>query len=175
MVNKTCSCIDCKDIVFSHGETLAIAHSKCFAIPWSAKDFHELLSLPAVFGFIIYTAKDNSDRTELLLNEETTTSYIDPKGFILCLAAADQCEILTICVLPEWRRKGLASKLLRSITKRARNIGIKKIFLEVAENNNLARKLYINQGFEEFGRRQKYYGIGHKRVDAIKLFKFIGV
>jgi ribosomal protein S18 acetylase RimI-like enzyme len=45
--------------------------------------------------------------------------------------------------------------------------------LEVAENNFIARNLYLNLGFSEFGRRERYYRQKKKRVDAVQLSKVI--
>jgi ribosomal protein S18 acetylase RimI-like enzyme len=174
VIDKTSPLIDCNDVALFNGEALAIAHSKCFIVPWSARDFRELLVLPSVFGFVIYSVKEDFDRAEVVLQTSEIDYHTVLKGFVLCLAAIDQCEILTICVLPEWRHLGIASKLLRCVTKKAENIGVKRIFLEVAENNNLAQKLYINQGFEEFGRRKKYYKQSDNQLDAIQFFKTIG-
>jgi ribosomal-protein-alanine N-acetyltransferase len=98
---------------------------------------------------------------------------IDLGGFVLCSVAGDQCEVLTICVLPEWRRKGLAVDLMQNVITRAQNIEAKEIFLEVAKNNNVARNLYAGQGFKEFGSRKRYYRQKEGRVDAIQLSKVI--
>ena len=173
-MNKIKPWIECQDITLFHGDVLATAHDKCFVTSWSADDFYELLRLPAVFGYIIYTSKENFERMEMFSKPSKIESHVDLVGFVICLVAKDQCEILTICVLPEWRRMGFANKLLGCVITKAKNIGVKKIFLEVAENNDLARKLYNNQGFEEFGRRKKYYMQGRGRVDAIQLSKIIG-
>ena len=45
--------------------------------------------------------------------------------------------------------------------------GAKVIFLEVAEDNGHARRLYEGLGFAETGRRRKYYKAGASSTDAI--------
>ena len=50
---------------------------------------------------------------------------------------------------------------------------MKEIFLEVAENNEAACKLYANQGFKVFGKRDRYYRQKLGRVDALQLSKVI--
>ena len=154
-------------------EALVSVHNKCFVSPWSAKDFHELLSLTSVSGFISYRTKETFDNINIPSGESEILSEIDLRGFILGLVASDQCEILTICVLPEWRRAGIANQLIDSLTTKIKKTGVKNIFLEVAENNLIARRLYINKGFKEFGTRTKYYSQGKERVDAIQLSKTI--
>jgi ribosomal protein S18 acetylase RimI-like enzyme len=156
-----------------YAEALSIAHRRCFEVFWSNKDFYDLLTLKAVFGFIATIEDKKSESSEA---HRITAANINSSGFggfILCSAASDQCEVLTICVLPEWRRKGLAINLMQNAMKRAKNIGVSEIFLEVAENNDIARNLYINLGFKEFGRRDLYYRQKKKRVDAIQLSKII--
>ena len=49
-------------------------------------------------------------------------------------------------------------------------LNINKIFLEVSENNIIAKLLYENQGFKEIYRRENYYKDGSC---AIIMEKFI--
>ena len=76
------------------------------------------------------------------------------KGFILCRTVLDETEILTLCVLPAYRRQGVASFLLDEAFKRAKGT---RFFLEVNENNRAALALYSKTGFEVVGKRKKYY------------------
>ena len=173
MDNLTNSCFEFFEISTLYAETLTVAHARCFEISWSPKDFYELLNLPTVFGFIAHIVKKNSNMSDIFLRTKTNKNSWVVKGFVLCSVAQDQCEILTICVSPEWRCRGLATNLMKNVITRAKNIGVKEIFLEVAENNKIACNLYINQGFKEFGRRNRYYRQKEKRVDAIQLSKII--
>jgi ribosomal-protein-alanine acetyltransferase len=63
---------------------------------------------------------------------------------------AGEVEVLNIAVDPQFRRRGIAMRLLRSI--RADHL-----ILEVRESNLAARNLYEKLGFREIGRRDKYY------------------
>ena len=47
--------------------------------------------------------------------------------------------------------------LLDGAIHQAKNGGAEKLFLEVAEDNNVARALYVSRGFVAVGRRQNYY------------------
>ena len=78
-------------------------------------------------------------------------------GFIVYRAVADEAEIITIGVHPAARRAGIASAMLVVAEQDLRARGIKKLFLEVAENNVPARKLYERTGFHQIGIRPKYY------------------
>ncbi len=78
-------------------------------------------------------------------------------GFILCRAAGDEAEILTLAVLPEKRRRGLGYRLLADGLAGAAARGARTMFLEVAEDNIAALALYAGAGFIPVGRRPGYY------------------
>jgi ribosomal-protein-alanine N-acetyltransferase len=173
MINRTNPRVAFCEASTFYADALSVAHRRCFEVFWSNKDFYDLLTLQAVFGFIVLIGNKNPERPEVLRVTAANIENSEFGGFILCSAASDQCEILTICVLPEWRRNGLAINLIQNAIKRAKTIGVSEIFLEVAENNYIARNLYINLGFREFGRRERYYKQKKKRVDAVQLSKVI--
>ena len=80
---------------------------------------------------------------------------------------------MTIGVLPGWRRHKIAASLLDRIIVQMRDIGVSRVFLEVAKDNEAALKLYQGQGFQEVGRRRKYYKMADGRIDALILAKTI--
>ena len=126
-------------------EKLSNLHKKCFPTkPWSADDFRDL----------------KNSGCEIIMSEN---------GFVVYRIAADEAEIITIGVNPDFRRNGIASAMIGIIEKTLKNQGIKKIFLEVASNNMPAQKLYESMGFKTVGLRPKYYD----GVDAILMSKDI--
>ncbi len=78
-------------------------------------------------------------------------------GFIILQFAADEAEILAIAVAKDRRRLGHAASLLRAAIKACERRFISCIYLEVAESNSPALKLYEQFGFVEVGRRENYY------------------
>ena len=68
-------------------------------------------------------------------------------GFILSRVAADEAEILTIAVAPEWRRRGIATSLLKPHMHGLSANRVSRLFLEVDVENTAARALYANFGF----------------------------
>ena len=148
-----------------HAEVLATLHVACFVTAWSVKEFKELLVLPTVFGFLAHTGNKVPSQTPGQTPEIT--------GFILCQAVAKECEVLTLGILPEWRRQGIADKMLEAVSRKAEEKGALKMFLEVAENNVPAYGLYATNGFEEVGRRSKYYQTLTGPIDALILTKHI--
>jgi len=123
-------------------------HGRSIVPPWPVEALGGLLAQPGVFGL-------------LALVGET------PMGFILCRVAADEAEVLTIAVLPESRRRGLARALLAEARHRAAAQGAMRLLLEVSVQNAPALALYRGAGFAEVGRRRGYYAeSGGKSVDA---------
>jgi len=167
------SCVEFVGLSISCAENLASVHAKCFEVSWSTKDFQQLLTLSSVFGFMAIVKSKDSANYKDFSQSETRAFKLGYAGFVLCLVGGDECEILTICVLPEWRRNGLAINLIQNVITRARKFDVKKVLLEVAEDNEVAQYLYVDQGFETFGRRNHYYQRKKRRVDAIQYHKII--
>ena len=124
----------------AHAKLIAGMHHVCFAEPWNEKAMGELLALPGTFGWLA-----GGDQ---------------PQGFVLARVAADEAEILTIMVLPPYRRQGLAHLLLGRVAEQAKKQGVITLFLEVAASNGTAFDLYTKVGFREVGRRKRYYANG---------------
>ena len=134
-------------LVPAHAALIAGMHHVCFAEPWTEKAMAELLILPGVYGWL--AASDGR-----------------PEGFVMARIAADEAEILTIMVLPPYRRHGLARRLLDAAISNAKMQGAGRMYLEVASSNQSAMQLYTKVGFVQVGCRKRYYADG---VDALLL------
>jgi ribosomal-protein-alanine N-acetyltransferase len=95
-------------------------------------------------------------------NEEAT-------GLALAQGMGEECEILTLGVVPARRRAGIGSALLAAIVGECRGHGTRTLFLEVAEDNIPARALYATYGFVQIGRRANYYRRPSGHADALVL------
>ncbi len=80
----------------------------------------------------------------------------DPVGFLLWRQILDEGEILSLGILPEWRRRGIAESLLRDALAEGGKAGLRRLFLEVAEANRAAYDLYAKLGFSPCGDRPNY-------------------
>ena len=78
-------------------------------------------------------------------------------GFAVSRLAADEAEILSIAVAPDYRGRGLSRSLLLTHLGHLAGRGVATVFLEVEENNQPARRLYQRAGFTVAGRRERYY------------------
>ena len=124
-------------VTLFHVPVITAIHGAAFgAACWSAESLTSLLAAPSTFGFL------------------------DDGGFILTRVIADEAEILTLAVMPKQRRQGIARSLLEAALAEARRRGASEIFLEVAETNAAAIRLYARAGFAQAGLRRDYYGPG---------------
>lgn len=69
----------------------------------------------------------------------------------------EEADVMNIAVAPEFRRQGLADRLMAAMLEKCRKQGVSRLMLEVRESNAPARALYEKWGFGEEGRRRRYY------------------
>lgn len=82
-----------------------------------------------------------------------------------------RAQLASIAVLPEHRKKGIATTLLHRIEDAAHEKGAKLIALEVSVNNVSAIDLYTSNGYLVLGNIKGYYGPGK---DAYYMEKGLG-
>ena len=133
------------DIVISPLEAkdlgaVASIHAACFDDAWSPKVLRKILAMPGSFGI--------APRRQPLGGVA---------GFALGRVEADECELLSLAVAPEHRRRGLGAMLLDAAMVHAAAVRASGFFLEVAEDNRPALKLYQGRGLVPVGRRPDYY------------------
>lgn len=129
-------------------------HKECFETGWSINSLEGLLALPGIWGYIA-----NNSQEDL--------------GFILTSHAADQAEILSVCVKDNFRRMGIARKLLNSTIKKIINMHTKSLFLEVNRNSLSVILLYKSVGFVEVGIRKNYYKIASKSHQDALIYQLL--
>src|SRR5690606_13520757 len=101
---------------------------------WPEADIARLLACPGVIAFL--------------------AAHDEPVGFVIARAAGGEAEILSIGVVASERRRGIAGQLLAAALAA---LGPVPVFLEVAEGNAAAHRLYRGAGFVTVGRRRGYY------------------
>jgi ribosomal-protein-alanine N-acetyltransferase len=115
-------------------------HALSFDDVWSGAMIRRILAMPGTFGIVARSGRQWSIA-----------------GFALVRIAADECEILSLAVGPEHRGAGVGALLLDGAIQQAISGGAAKLFLEVAEDNDVARGLYDSRGLVPVGRRPDYY------------------
>lgn len=135
-------------------ELNAQAFPKDWGERWSDKDLLGALTLPGVTALVARSAE-----AELV-------------GFLLARQIVDEAEVLLIGVLPRHRSGGIGGALINGFIANTQHGPLKRLFLEVRENNDAARMLYRRLGFKPVGRRDHYYrGLEGQTSSAITLAK----
>lgn len=91
-----------------------------------------------------------------------------PVGYIMCrielggshfkrFGLAKKGHVVSLAVLPEHRRRGIATALMKEATLNLRKEGAGECFLEVRVSNEPALELYRSLGFTEVSRLRSYY------------------
>ncbi|GHT59020.1 ribosomal-protein-alanine acetyltransferase [Bacteroidia bacterium] len=115
-------------------EQLSNLHKLCFPEkPWSAVEFQNL----------------KNSGCEIICSDH---------GFIVYRTVADEAEIISLGVHPDFRGQGIASAMLALLGSELKKPSIiNKVFLEVKSNNDAAIRLYKASGYITVGARPKYY------------------
>lgn len=113
---------------------------QCYSDPWPAAAFASLPDNPNVFFAVARS------RVEGLL-----------AGYVVGWHVMDEAELANLAVDPQARGRGIGRLLLDAMLADARSRATARVFLEVRESNAAARQLYASRGFDEVGRRKKYY------------------
>jgi len=119
---------------------VAQLHAQLFDPPWTEESVRNSLDHPASTAFVAFDG-----RTRLAV------------GFVIGQLAADEAEILSIGVLPEWQRRGIGRRMIEGLARAIERAEAKRLFLEVAADNDAAMGLYLSLGFAATGLRRGYY------------------
>ena len=111
--------------------------------PWSAAQFREELSgVPKTRKYLVAL-----DKQEIV-------------GYGGVALAGDVADIHTLTVIPSFRRKGIATQMLKELESWAISKGTKDFMLEMREGNLEAQPLYEKYGYQVISRRDNYYAPG---------------
>lgn len=134
---RICEAMRTEDLV-----ACADIHRESFSPFWSAGALASMFSSPGMRGAVI----------------RRSAARAVVEGFVLYRIVAGEAEIITIAVIEQCRKKGLGRELMVHVIRDCLTERLEKIFLEVAESNIAARKLYGSLGFKKVGERKGYYG-----------------
>ncbi|MDF3033622.1 MAG: ribosomal-protein-alanine N-acetyltransferase [Alphaproteobacteria bacterium] len=121
------------------GGALEEIHASCFPDAWDRATFDNLLKENPTCGWM------------------ATSLTGDPLGFILARIVGNEAEILTFAVQPSSQKLGVGRCLLKALMNFLTSVRCKKVFLEVAFDNETAIGLYRSAGFKPVGTRPNYY------------------
>jgi ribosomal-protein-alanine N-acetyltransferase len=137
------------------GDVLSVARieESSFSSPWETEVFLQL----AYSKGRIKTSDGTLVRMRVLVHGGTTI------GYVVWEEHGTHAHIMNLAVSEAQRRRGWGTKLLEDSLRFMRECGIRKVSLEVREDNAAAVGLYESSGMQESGRVDGYY----KDTDAI--------
>jgi len=107
-------------------------------------------------------------RSSFTIVAEVADSASSIAGFIVAEAGRGMGHIISIDVLPAFRRLGLGSQLLLGAEDRLRTLECRNVVLETAVDNSSALGFYKRHGYAVLRVSPRYYSNG---VDAVVLAK----
>ena len=117
-------------------EFIAEIERRCFSTPWTTEQIKSSEDTT-----VFFLAKDNSQVV----------------GYGGMYTVLDEGYVTNIGVLPEYRRRGIGSKIVSKLIDFSKEKSLSFISLEVRVSNTAAIKLYKSFGFEEVGNRKNFY------------------
>ena len=125
---------------------------ECFSTPWSIESIKAELTNPLAKYIIA-------------LDEENNAVV----GFVGAWIIVGEASITNIAVTSNYRNKGIANYLIKSLIKTCLDLNCYLINLEVRSSNIKAQNLYKKNGFLVDGLRKGYYE--DNKEDAILMTK----
>ncbi len=117
---------------------------RSFSLPWPERSYlFELTENPASRSWVADVIGKESQK--------------QLAGMIVMWQIIDEAHIGTLAIDPDFRRQGIAQRMLAHALREAAKQGIQKVFLEVRRNNTAAQALYKKFGFEVDSIRRHYY------------------
>lgn len=138
--------------------------------PATTDDVDPMLAIErAVFGRAAWSSEQMAD--ELHRVGETrwyAVALVEerPVGYVGLYLSPPDADVQTIAVAQEEQGAGIGRALLRAAVAHAWDAGCTRMFLEVRADNEAALRLYRAAGFEQLGRRKRYYPDG---TDALTM------
>ncbi|HOK43766.1 MAG TPA: ribosomal protein S18-alanine N-acetyltransferase [Thermoclostridium caenicola] len=127
-----------RDMRESDLDAMAAIEQASFSVPWTRNMLEEELS-------------NSRARYRVLEFQGAVVGYIGMWQIL------DEGHITNVAVLPEFRRRGFARRLMQDLVDYAKANGIRSLTLEVRVGNLPAIRLYESFGFQIEGRRKHYY------------------
>lgn len=130
--------------------------------PLTEKDLDQVVALDNIClgglwslnGYKREIKSPNSCLLVMIIDSECQEKVIGLASF---WAILEEAHITLLAIHPDFQGQGLGKSLLNHLLAEIYNKDLKRATLEVAANNFKALNLYQQFGFQEAGRRKKYY------------------
>jgi [ribosomal protein S18]-alanine N-acetyltransferase len=125
-------------------EDLVNLEERCFSVPWSKKSFEAELN-------------GNQFSRILVVPGSMKASDIPLLAYICVWVIFEEIRFLNLAVHPQFRRQGLAKRLILEALRIGIDQGCCRGMLEVRHSNQMAKRLYESLFFKEYAIRNSYY------------------
>ena len=134
------------------GDVSAIAELEklCFSDPWSENSIASEVDNPLPYWLV-------AEMDGIVV------------GYVGSQTVLDASDMMNLAVSPNYRREGIGQALVNALVAHLQQNKVIALLLEVRVSNAPAIALYESLGFEQVGRRPKYYH--NPREDALILRK----
>lgn len=134
-------------------DILAVAEieRECFSQPWTENGYRETLEKE----YALFLVAETDDKVIV--------------GMCGLINAAGDGDVSNVAVVKNFRKQGIAYRMLQELFKLAADMGVAAFTLEVRSGNKSAIKLYEKCGFESAGVRKNFYE--NPREDALIMWK----
>ena len=127
-----------RPMTYADLDDVASIEAATFSEPWTKKDFEDALENP-FYLYYVATVEGN---------------VIATAGLIITI---DEATVTNVAVLGEYRKNGVAYRLLRELMAAGHEVGVESFTLEVRSGNAPAIGLYEKLGFVNEGIRPGFY------------------
>lgn len=141
------------DVRLEHIEQIEKLEKQCFSVPWTRQAL--VSQLPDDMHIFIAAFDDVGNVL----------------GYVGMMYVLDEGYISNVAISPEYRRRGIADKLIAALVSRANEKDLSFVTLEVRQSNAPAIELYRKNGFSNVGLRKNYYT--KPTEDAILMTRFL--
>ena len=134
----------------SHVPQIAALEKLCFSDAWSENSIRSELTNQLSLWLVAV----DGDRVAGYIGSQTVLGWAD---------------MMNLCVSPDYRRQGIGEQLTMELERQLREEKVECLTLEVRLSNAPAITLYEKLGFQQVGKRPRYYE--KPREDALILRK----
>jgi ribosomal-protein-alanine N-acetyltransferase len=133
---------------------------------WEAMYALDLICFETPFRFSRQTMRKSAEAPEAI----AVLAEVEGRLAGFCVAHIDErvAYVVTLDVAPEWRRMGLAARLMAAAEARARSRGAQSMALHVFTGNTGAIRFYETLSYEQVGVAERFYG---RQLDAFVYVK----
>lgn len=126
------------EMELSHVEKIAALEKLCFSDPWPVEGILPELKNPYSYWLVA-------------MDGDTLAGYIGSQS------VCGEADMMNVAVSPEYRRQGIAQRLIEALVAALKERQVHSLALEVRAGNGPAIALYEKMGFSQVGRRPNYY------------------